>query len=171
MRWSELAAALRAADGPYARELTALCVELIALEGLLEPPTELATCHRDLWADNVLPTPTGEIYVIDWDNWGLAGISQEVALVLCEFTACAPERTRELYGAYVAAGGPGRVERPGDFSMVIAQIGHIGEAAIATWLDPATPAAERERQVPRIEEFVTVAVTRDVIAGILAALA
>ena len=32
----------------------------------------------------------GELYVIDWDNWGLAGVGQEVALVLCEFTAGSP---------------------------------------------------------------------------------
>ena len=170
-RWHELAAGLAAAGGPCAGALTDLCGELVALEELLEPPADLATCHRDLWADNVLPTRAGELYVIDWDNWGLAGVGQEVALVLCEFTAGSPERTRELYDAYVGAGGPGRVERPGDFSMVIAQIGHIGESAIATWLDPGTSAAERERQVPRIEEFVTVAVTRDVIAGVLGAIA
>jgi hypothetical protein len=34
---------------------------------------------------------------------------------------------------------------------VIAQLGHIGEAAVATFIDPATPPAERARQVPRIE--------------------
>ena len=54
--------------------------------------------------------------------------------------------------------------------MVIAQIGHIGESAIATWLDPAEPEAERERQVARIDEFVSFALTRAQIDGILAAL-
>ena len=91
--------------------------------------------------------------------------------MLCEFSAGDPGRSRALYEAYVDAGGPGRVSSPGDFSQVIAQIGHIGEATIEIWLDPATPAAERDRQVPRIEEFVTLAVTRDVIRGILAAIA
>ena len=33
--------------------------------------------------------------------------------------------------------GPAELTRPGDFSMAIAQLGHIGETAIATWLDPA----------------------------------
>jgi hypothetical protein len=53
---------------------------------------------------------------------------------------------------------------------VIAQLGHIGETAIATWLDPMTPSDEQARQVPRIEEFVTLALTRARVDGILAAL-
>ena len=114
----------------------------------------------------MLPTRAGELYVIDWDNWGLAGVGQGGRAGAVRVHGRLAGAARELYDAYVGAGGPGRVERPGDFSMVIAQIGHIGESAIATWLDPGTSAAERERQVPRIEEFVTVAVTRDVIAGV-----
>ena len=169
-RWRELSAALSAARGPHADGLAALCDELIALEQLLEPPAELATCHRDLWADNVLPRRGGGLCVIDWDNCGLAGQSQELALVLCEFAVSDPVRARALYRAYVEAGGPGRVSARGDFSMVIAQIGHIGESAIATWLDPAEPEAERERQVARIDEFVSFALTRAQIDGILAAL-
>ena len=90
--------------------------------------------------------------------------------MLCEFGGGDPARTRRLYGSYVEAGGPGRVSRRGDFSMVVAQIGHIGERAIATWLAPDTSGAERDRLAPRIEEFVSAAVTRTVIDGILAAL-
>ena len=39
--------------------------------------------------------------------------------------------------------------------------------AVATWLDPAEPEEERRRQVARIEEFVTFAVTRQTIDRIL----
>ena len=171
LRWRELATAMVAARGPYADALAELCDELIALEGWIVPPRELMTCHRDLWADNVLATPSGDVYVIDWDCCGLADPNHEVALVLCEFGADEAERAQAVYRSYVDAGGPGRVTRREDFSMVIAQISHIGEAALATWLDPGTPAAERDRQVPRIEEFVTLAVTREVIDGVLAAVA
>jgi Ser/Thr protein kinase RdoA (MazF antagonist) len=171
LRWRELAAAMGAARGPHADALAALCDELIAVEGWIVPPRDLVTCHRDLWADNVLPTLSGELCVIDWDNCGLADPSHELALVLCEFGADEAARAEALYRSYVDAGGPGRVRGRGDFSMVIAQIGHIGESALATWLDPGTPAAERDRQVPRIEEFVTLAVTREVIDGVLAAVA
>ena len=168
-RWRELAAALADARGPYADRLAALCDELIALEALLEPACALATCHRDLWADNVLPTPSGGLCVVDWDSCGLAGHGQELAQVLFEFGADEAARTRTLYRTYVEAGGPGRVSQPGDFSMVIAQLGHIGERAISIWLDPHTPGAERDRQVPRIEEFVAVPFTREWIDRILAA--
>ena len=91
--------------------------------------------------------------------------------MLYEFTSGDAGRSRRLYDAYRDAGGPGRVSARGDFSMVIAQVGHIGEVAIATWLDPQTPAEERDRQVPRIEEFVSVAFTRTAIDGILTAIA
>jgi Ser/Thr protein kinase RdoA (MazF antagonist) len=167
-RWRELAAALADACGPHADGLAALCDELIALEDLLEPPSALVTCHRDLWADNVLPTPCGGLCVIDWDNCGLANQDQELALVLCEFGADDPARIGRLYRSYVEAGGPGCVSRREDFSMVVAQLGHIGEMAVATWLAPDTSAAERDRLAPRIEEFVSTAVTRAVIDGILA---
>ena len=170
-RWYELADAMIGAGGPCAEELAAQCEELIALEGLLEPPRDLATCHRDLWACNVLPAPGGGLCVIDWDNCGLADPSQELATALFEFGAGDPARIRELYRSYAGAGGPGRVSRRGDFSMAIAQIGHIGEMGIAAWLAPGAPAGERDVWVPRIEEFVTLMLTRAQIDGILAALA
>ena len=169
-RWRELADAMDAASGPCAAMLAARCEELIALEDLLEPPRDLATCHRDLWADNVLPTPGGGLCVIDWDNSGLADRSQELAVALFEFGANDAARTRALYRSYVEAGGPGRVSRRGDFSMAIAQVGHIGEMGIAAWLAPDTPAGEREVWVPRIEEFLSLMLTRALIDDILAAL-
>jgi hypothetical protein len=134
----------------------------------LTPPRGLVTCHRDLWADNVLPTTSGGLCVVDWDNCGLANQDQELPLLLCEFGADDPIRIRRLYRSYVEAGGPGRVSRREDFSMVVAQLGHIGEMAVATWLAPDTSAAERDGRAPRIEEFVSTAVTRAVIDGILA---
>ena len=45
----------------------------------------LQTCHRDLWADNVLPTADGGVCVIDWENSGPADPSQELGCVLFEF--------------------------------------------------------------------------------------
>lgn len=40
------------------------------------------TCHRDLWADNILPAAQGGVCVIDWENSGPADASQELACVL-----------------------------------------------------------------------------------------
>lgn len=169
-RWRELAAALAEAGAQQAGGVASLCDELIALEDLLEPPGTLTTCHRDLWADNVLATPPGGLCVIDWDNCGLADQGQEVALLLYEFGAGDPARVRTLYRSYMESGGPGRVSRRGDFSMAIAQLGHLGELAIAASLASDASAGERDRQVLRIEEFVSAALTRAVIDDILSAL-
>ena len=137
--------------------------ELVALEGLMEEPRDLQTCHRDLWADNVLGTSAGRLCVIDWENCGLADPSQELALVLFEFALGSAERARTLYGSYLEGGGPGRIDRRGNFSMLIAQLGHIGEDACERWLDPSESAVERERQLVRAEEFVALPLTRRVI--------
>ncbi len=58
------------------------------------------------------------------------------------------------------AGGPGRIDGAGTFSMLIAQLGHIGEDACLRWLDTTGPADERARQAARADEFLTLALTR-----------
>ena len=138
-RWDDLIASThrrRARRSPS--QLAGLRDELVALEELLEWPSALQTCHRDLFADNVLRTPSGAVCVIDWENSGLADPSQELGLVLFEFGCGEPARARALYDAYLEAGGPGRIERPGNFSMVIAQIAHIGEISCDALARPST---------------------------------
>ncbi len=166
-RWDELATELSARRAPFAEAIAAYRDELVALEALLEAGTELQTCHRDLWADNVLPTTAGGVCVIDWENCGLADPSQELAMVLFEFADGSASRARMLNDAYRDAGGPGRVRRPGDFSMAIAQLGHIGEMACITWLDPDEPEVERERAIARVAEFTELALTRSSIEDLL----
>jgi thiamine kinase-like enzyme len=39
---------------------------------------DLQVCHCDLWADNVVGTPTGGVCVIDRENCGPADPSQEL---------------------------------------------------------------------------------------------
>ena len=94
-RWDALLDALHASGAPFAERLSEMRDELVALEGLMEEPRELQTCHRDLWADNVLRTTAGGLCVIDWENCGLADPSQELALVLFEFGLGSPERARD----------------------------------------------------------------------------
>lgn len=167
--WDELVRATTDEQAPFASALAAVRDELVALESLLEAPRRLQTCHRDLFADNVLRSPRGSICVIDWEESGLADPSQELGLVLFEFSCGVPESARALYDSYRAAGGPGRVERPADFSMVIAQLGHIGELSCRRWLDPSHAAA-REHNAARVEEFVGQPVTRALIDQLLAAI-
>jgi aminoglycoside phosphotransferase (APT) family kinase protein len=169
-RWDELSSELSEAGAEFADRLAALRDELVALEELLEWPRNLQTCHRDLFADNVLRTPTGSVSVIDWENSGLADPSQELGLVLFEFSCGEPQRARQLYQAYRDAGGPGRIEREGNFSMVIAQISHIGEISCSRWLDPER-SDERRRNEARVDEFVTAGITRRMIDDLVQAIA
>ena len=84
----------------------------------------------DLWADNARGTPSGGLCVIDWENGGLADPNQELGIALFEFGLGDAARERALYDGYLDGGGLGRIEGPGDFSMLIAQLGHITEWAL-----------------------------------------
>jgi Ser/Thr protein kinase RdoA (MazF antagonist) len=170
-RWDELVRALAAVGAPFANDLAEFRDELVALEDLLEPPRDLQVCHCDLWADNVRTTPTGELCVIDWENCSAADPSQELGMVLFEFGRDDDARARSLYRAYVDAGGPGRIDRPGNFSMAIAQIGHIAETDCERWLDPTFSAADRERSVARFAELTSSPLTRAVIDRLIDAIA
>ncbi|MFL5766562.1 MAG: phosphotransferase enzyme family protein [Actinomycetota bacterium] len=134
-RWDGLVRDLRRARAPFAEDLAAYRDELVAMEELIEPPDALRTCHRDLWADNLRITAGGGLCVIDWDNCGLADPSQELALVLFEFSGGDAARARALHESYLGGGGTGAVDGRGNFSMAIAQLGHIGETAARRWLD------------------------------------
>jgi Ser/Thr protein kinase RdoA (MazF antagonist) len=165
--WDELLAALGAHRAPFADALAELRDDLVALEGLLAPPRDLQVCHRDLWADNVRGTSTGSLCVIDWENGGLADPNQELAIVLFEFGLGDELRARALYDAYVGAGGPGRIEGTGDFSMLIAQLGHITEHACTRWLQPGASEAERARAADRVGEYTSRPITREAIERLL----
>ena len=166
-RWDALMLELRDAGAPFADRLAEIRDELVALEQLLLEPEELRTCHRDLWADNLRATAHDDLCLIDWENCGMASPSQELALVLFEFGRHEPARVRALYEAYIEDGGPGRVERPEDFSMPIAQLGHIGERACARWLSTELPAEERARAADLFDEFSGELLSRDIIASLL----
>ena len=160
---------LRAEGAPFAERLAELRDELVALESWLEPPGSLQTCHRDLWADNVLPTTDGGICVIDWENSGPADPSQELGCVLFEFARNDPGRARTLVDAYREAGGTATIDRPGHFSMLIAQLGHITEAAATDWLEPNPRSPERADAEAWISEVLDEPHTRDVLNELLAA--
>ncbi len=168
-RWLELITALRARRASFADALDALVPELVALQALLgSAPRDLRTCHRDLWADNVRRTRDGNLCVFDFDNAGLADPSQELAAVLVEYAGMDGTRARAIREAYAEAGGPGRVERPTDFAMPIAQLSHIVEEGCRRWLIAATD-ADREDNEAWVREFLDRPLTRDVIEALLAA--
>ena len=168
-RWDDLAGQLAGAGAPFAGRLADLRDELVALESWIEPPETLRTCHRDLWADNVLPTADGGVCVIDWENSGPADPSQELGCVLFEFGRADPGRARALAGAYRQAGGPAAVNRRGHFSMLIAQLGHITEMAATDWLTPNPRSPGRADSAAWIGEVLEEPHTRELLGTILAA--
>jgi Ser/Thr protein kinase RdoA (MazF antagonist) len=167
--WDDLVTRLRAAGAPFAERLAALRDELVALESWLEPPRSTITCHRDLWADNLLPTADGGVCVIDWEDSGPADPGQELGYVLFEFARSDPGRARALTGAYAAAGGPARLRDRGDFSMLIAGLGHITVAAATDWLQPNPRSPDRADAAAWISEVFDEPHTRELLDGLLAA--
>jgi aminoglycoside phosphotransferase (APT) family kinase protein len=167
--WDELIGQLRRAGAPFAGRLAGLRDELVALESWIEPPQTIQTCHRDLWADNLLPTADGGLCVIDWENSGPADPSHELGCVLFEFARTDPGRARALAGAYRQAGGPATVSRRGHFSMLIAQLGHITQIAASDWLEPNPRSPERADSAAWISEVLDEPHTREVLGTILAA--
>ncbi|HEY7042527.1 MAG TPA: phosphotransferase [Nocardioidaceae bacterium] len=153
VRWSEYADRLTAARAPVASRVAAMVPRLVELEELLIAPTDLRTCHRDLWADNVRAMPDGTVCVFDWDNCGPADPDQELAMLAFEFGMDSRDRIRTLHDAYVAAGGPGRVTQPGDLTMVIAQFGHFVESAVQQFLDDEATPDDEEWALARLDEL------------------
>lgn len=168
-RWDQLVEQLRDAGAAFADRLADLRDELVALESWIEPPQTLQTCHRDLWADNVLPTADGGVCVIDWEDSGPADPNQELGYVLFEFGRTDPGRARALTNAYRQAGGPATVNRRGHFSMLIAQLGHITEIAATDWLTPNPRSPDRADSAAWICEVLDEPHTRELLTNLLAA--
>ena len=120
------------------------------------------TCHRDLFADNVLRTPSGSLLRHRLGERRPGRPEPGARSRAVEFGCGDPDRARALYDAYVDADGPGRIDRPGHFSMAIAQLGHIGEIACRGWLDP-TRAADRQHNADWASEFLTEPITRRIV--------
>lgn len=153
-RWDTLVEQLSAAGAPFVQKLADLRDELVALESWIEPPDALRICHRDLWADNVLPTTAGGLCVIDWENSGATDPSQELACVLFEFGRTDPGRARALADAYRGAAGPAHVDRRGHFSMLIAELGHITQIASQDWLEPNERSPDRAESAAWVTEVL-----------------
>jgi aminoglycoside phosphotransferase (APT) family kinase protein len=151
-RWAELIDAAADADAPFAEDFRQEVEFLVELEGLMEAPGTLQNCHRDLWADNLLPTTGGDLCVLDWENCGLEDPAQEIPMVLFEFAGGDAQRTAAVYGAYVDAGGPARLDGRGAFTMVIAQFGHFLAKSVAGYLTSDSPAEDRAHSLERIAE-------------------
>lgn len=132
--WAELVAALRANGAPFADQVAALVPQFLALERAYEQPEPVVMCHCDLWVDNVRRTPNGGLVVLDWENCGPESPSHELGLVVFEYGLGDHQRMLDLYAAYLFAGGPGRLGRAGDLTMVAAACAHLAEEGCRKWL-------------------------------------
>jgi thiamine kinase-like enzyme len=168
-RWLDLVRRLESAGAPFAATLRAEVPYLVDLEDVLEAPTGLRMCHCDLWSDNLLRAASGRLCVIDWDNCGPADPSHELGVLLVEFGQGRQDRVRALYRAYRAAGGPARIERPGQLTMLIAQFGHFWEMAAESWLDPEATETDRAHQEDRVAELMDPPLRVETVSGIVAA--
>ncbi|MCW2615645.1 MAG: Ser/Thr protein kinase RdoA involved in Cpx stress response, MazF antagonist [Frankiales bacterium] len=167
-RWDDLLCSLFQAGAPFAGRLADLRDELVALESWIELPQLLQTCHRDLWADNLLPTAGGGVCVLDWEDSGPADPHHELGCVLFEFGRTDPSRARALVGAYGAAGGPAAVDQRGHFSMLVAQLGHITQTAACDWLEPNLLSPDRAGSAAWVAEVLDDPHRRAVLDALLA---
>lgn len=90
--------------------------------------------------------------------------------MLFEFGAADAERARAIYRAYIDNGGPGRVTDRRTFSMLIAQLGHIGEAGCVQWLTADASSPERGHAATWVGEFLAQPLSLEAIDGILDAI-
>ena len=73
-------------------------------------------------------------------------------MALIDFCYVDQDRTATFYAAYLDAGGPGRLVRREDFTMVIAQFGHFWEKDVEAYLAPDASDATKAHCLARIDE-------------------
>jgi Ser/Thr protein kinase RdoA (MazF antagonist) len=156
--------------GPLGERLTTL-PELCAAVGPVEPG-ELIGCHRDLHPENVLADPTGALVVVDWDNLGPGTPGRELGRVVFDWffdgTVVDLDAVREMHETYRQAGGPGRLARPADFTMMLACRLNFLLVQARVALDPTAEARHREWAEREIEETLLLTPTPGHLADVLA---
>ncbi|HTY27662.1 MAG TPA: aminoglycoside phosphotransferase family protein, partial [Mycobacterium sp.] len=106
-----------------------LCQQVEAMQSMcseIKPvdPASLILCHRDLHPQNVFADQAGRFVLVDCEDLGPAEPGRELARAV--FDWCCDSRHADLGAArsmiqgYLSAGGPGRVNELGDFSMLLA---------------------------------------------------
>lgn len=173
--WRRLTDESHAARAPFAKELDDLVPVLLEAEDFFAPPDAVRLCHRDLWPDNVLPSPTTGLVVIDWENAGPADPAHELAMVVLGFAGHDPDRAQPLLSAYAEAGGPARLHRRSDFTMAGACLGHILQMHVEDWIraragddeDPDT-IARRSRANAGVREILAEPLTTRLVDRLLA---
>ena len=89
--------------------------------------------------------------------------------MLFEFARDDPGRARALMAAYRAAGGPATVRRREDFSMLVAQLGHLTETAAVAWLHSHARSPDRSDAAAWVGEVLDDPHTRERLDALLGA--
>jgi Ser/Thr protein kinase RdoA (MazF antagonist) len=161
-------------DVPWAGRLAERLATLPELCAAVAPadPAELIVCHRDLHPENVLADPTGALVVVDWDNLGPAAPGRELARALFDWFCDGPDADldamRAMYDAYVRDGGPGRITRAADFSMLLASRLNFLLVQTRLALDPGAERRHRDWAEREIDESLRILPTPRMLADVLA---
>ncbi len=167
--------AAAAADTRWAGRLAARAAGLPELVELVGPadPARLMRCHRDLHPANVLGDDAGALVVIDHDDLGPADPARELARALFDWWSDpepALDAMRATYRAYRESGGPARIDRTADFTMLIACRLNFLLRQLELLADPSTSPDDRAWAEQEIDESLrilpTVAQIHDVIVSI-----
>ncbi|MER7365284.1 hypothetical protein [Nonomuraea wenchangensis] len=111
----------------------------------------------DITPENVRRATDGGIVVLDWENCGPASSAWELAEVLADL----PEGAEgQAYRAYRDAGGPGRVTVAADFSMAVAEQGHLLEFYARRAMNPEESEENRTRAGARLRAMLARPLTR-----------
>jgi Ser/Thr protein kinase RdoA (MazF antagonist) len=159
-------------DTPWSARLADRLRTLPGLTAAVTPADPAATvlCHRDLHPENVLAGPDGALVVVDLDQVGPAEPGRELARFLFDWCCDGPAdlaAMRQVYTAYVQAGGPGRITGPADFSMLIASRLNFLLRQIRIALDPAAGPGHRDWAEREIDEALRILPTAAQLADVL----
>lgn len=170
--WRPLVVAATETGVPWSSRLAAAAYNLPGLYAILSSadPAAMRLCHRDLHPGNVLADETGELVVVDWDDFGPAEPARELAstLVAC-FHDGDPDLAsmRRAYQSYVRAGGPARLRSSADFTMLIATQLNFLHHQVRVTLDPRTPSTDRTWAEREIDEGLRILPTPDLVTAVL----
>lgn len=167
--------AMLSADAWWVPRLEARIASVSALLAIVTPadPARLVLCHRDLHPGNVVLDVSGSLVVLDHDDLGPADPARELARALFDWWSD-PEpdlgMMQTMHRAYVAAGGPARIRRAGDLSMLVATRLNFLVKQLRRATDPATSDADRAWADQEIDESLRILPTATQVLEVSAAL-